>query len=374
MPTSDDQAPTPHLEILVQRILIAFSSMWIVGCGVLFLVTVWPLVLQWRSETFVTTEGVVTNGAVQEVKRTRGSGGTRARRTYTTYDLVVNYMYDVADRQYVGTRYRFSTGQEDLNRHVAEDLIERFPTGASVTVHYDPFHPEWAVLDPGIRDRDRCMLLFILPFFLVLALILWMIGQNTVRRRLYPHTAGVRVRQLPNRLRIHFPSTTWVVTMLIATCIVAFAMIFNVAFRTEFSPNAGQTNLALALVFAGGPIIGTIIWLIRRNIRPQITEIDLATRTVVAPKGPPSKGLGRRKPGPWTEKYDELLDVDVNNRAGRAGATQQQYPPTVVLHLRHGDDERAVCLCQLRQTRRARSLAQWLRKQLPVADPSDASH
>lgn len=58
----------------------------------------------------------------------------------------VRYEYEVAGKRYAGSTIRFSQGKYRF-RDQAERVIERYPPGAEVAVHYDPDNPATAALE-----------------------------------------------------------------------------------------------------------------------------------------------------------------------------------------------------------------------------------
>jgi hypothetical protein len=116
--------------------------------GVVFLGTgVWRLggavaaIVGWRAaQRWCETRGTIAHAAVRAVWE-RTSGQTLDWRSWWAD---VGYDYVVDGQSYRGQRVAF--GYRGLSRAGAEDVVARFPTGASVPVWYDPARPERAVL------------------------------------------------------------------------------------------------------------------------------------------------------------------------------------------------------------------------------------
>jgi hypothetical protein len=61
----------------------------------------------------------------------------------------LSYDYEVGGRSYVGHQVSWSTGGgSSTAAATAQELAEKYPPGADVTVYYDPKHPATAVLEP----------------------------------------------------------------------------------------------------------------------------------------------------------------------------------------------------------------------------------
>ncbi|WP_017301070.1 DUF3592 domain-containing protein [Nodosilinea nodulosa] len=96
----------------------------------------------------------VSPGTVTAVKivQERDSGGTR-RRVYT-YHYTVDYTYEVAGQTYRSDRYSLGSGSTASQRfrersQAVEAAKLNHPKGSTVEVHYDPDHPDSAVLKAG---------------------------------------------------------------------------------------------------------------------------------------------------------------------------------------------------------------------------------
>ena len=70
------------------------------------------------------------------------------RRSGRTRRASVRYAYKVGDTELVGDRIRLL---EPVSFEWASTIASRYPTGAAVTVYYDPEQPHESVLEPGRR-------------------------------------------------------------------------------------------------------------------------------------------------------------------------------------------------------------------------------
>jgi hypothetical protein len=96
-------------------------------------------------KTWLTVPGAVLNSEVK-VNQHHGSKG----RTTVTYEPAVSYQYKVNDQSYSGDHIGFGT--TTYGRSKAEKIIALYPTGAPVTVYYDPADPSQAVLETKAKS------------------------------------------------------------------------------------------------------------------------------------------------------------------------------------------------------------------------------
>jgi Protein of unknown function (DUF3592) len=116
-------------------------------CGLFILMGVgaigaggWILVQGLRCEFWPTTDGVIQTA---EMNYHSGNHGG------VTYSADVTYKYQVAGVNYTGTRLAF--GQMSSSSEYARRILDRYPVGQKVSVHYSPGKPEQAVLETGIH-------------------------------------------------------------------------------------------------------------------------------------------------------------------------------------------------------------------------------
>ena len=88
--------------------------------------------------------------------------------THTVYAPRVRYAYEVEGRRYEGERIRFGTYRE--SETAARAILDRYPAGASVEVHYDPANPAAATLET--KTANIGMLLFAVIALLGLAVFI----------------------------------------------------------------------------------------------------------------------------------------------------------------------------------------------------------
>jgi hypothetical protein len=86
------------------------------------------------------------------------------------YHALIMYEYSVAGAVYNGNRVAYGDYGSSSSSH-ARRIVNRYPKGKSVTVHYMPGNPEECLLEPGLQGQS-----WFLPGF---GLIFFMIGSLT---------------------------------------------------------------------------------------------------------------------------------------------------------------------------------------------------
>lgn len=118
--------------------------------------------------TFKPVPAVVLESKVQRVSGHRGSD---------SFHPYVRYTYEVAGEQYEADRFFFlGIGYNDYAE--AQNVVESYPPGASVTVYYDPTAPEVAVLDNSLPS--------VLPFLIAGVSVFWVANAAVLLYALWP--------------------------------------------------------------------------------------------------------------------------------------------------------------------------------------------
>jgi uncharacterized protein (TIGR03435 family) len=117
-----------------------FCSLFIVIGLVVVGVGVWLLTKSLRAEHWPVTDGIVQSA---EMKSQTGNHGS------TTYSAEVTYTYQVAGATY--TAGKVAIGQMSSSVDYAQGILNRYPVGKKVSVHYSPDDPSDAVLETGIH-------------------------------------------------------------------------------------------------------------------------------------------------------------------------------------------------------------------------------
>src|SRR5262245_13927308 len=90
------------------------------------------------------TRGKVIASGVKSHMKTPGEPGYNFKDTEVTNEPHVEYEYKVGDRTYRCSR--ITIGERTTNSEL-EEILDRYPVGAQVTVYYDPANPNKALLE-----------------------------------------------------------------------------------------------------------------------------------------------------------------------------------------------------------------------------------
>ena len=101
--------------------------------------TLWP-----------TVSGVVRESSVESQFGSKGS---------TTYNARVWYEYNVDQIKHSGNRIAYGDDDTSDPAH-AQNIVNRYPPGMGVTVHYLSSNPDESVLEPGIKTRTWMLAVF----------------------------------------------------------------------------------------------------------------------------------------------------------------------------------------------------------------------
>ena len=93
-----------------------------------------------RAEHWPVTDGIVQTAAMNSNTDNHG---------HRTYSADVTYSYQVAGTNYTGDKV--STGEMSSSVAYAQGILDRYPVGKTVIVHYSPDDPSDAVLETGIH-------------------------------------------------------------------------------------------------------------------------------------------------------------------------------------------------------------------------------
>jgi len=74
---------------------------------------------------------------------------TQVNKGKRTYWAEVDYEYTVDGAQHTGNTVSFGAARNS-NRLLVEKVVDRYPVGQAVKVHYDPASPDVSVLEPGV--------------------------------------------------------------------------------------------------------------------------------------------------------------------------------------------------------------------------------
>ena len=100
------------------------------------------VILGVNTADWATTEGLIYRSGVSY---TTSHPSDKTQKFFTSH---LEYRYRVDRTSFFGTKLYF-TELPYLSEQDAQSLIEKYPTGAPVTVHYDSTDPSQAVLETG---------------------------------------------------------------------------------------------------------------------------------------------------------------------------------------------------------------------------------
>jgi hypothetical protein len=100
----------------------------------------WMLIKSLRTRSWPVAEGVIQSAQKQSHS---GDHGSR------TYSAEVTYTYQVAGVNYNGDK--ISIGQMSSSSAYAREILNRYPVGKRISVHYSPTNPTEVVLETGIH-------------------------------------------------------------------------------------------------------------------------------------------------------------------------------------------------------------------------------
>ncbi|OHX12786.1 hypothetical protein BI347_04190 [Chromobacterium sphagni] len=88
------------------------------------------------------------------------------------YRALLAYRYEVAGQRHLSTQRRIPEPGFSSNQALAEQIIQRYPAGATVQVYYNPARPQQACLEIGVHWSVRAGQLIALLFIAAGAMLL----------------------------------------------------------------------------------------------------------------------------------------------------------------------------------------------------------
>jgi hypothetical protein len=89
-----------------------------------------------------------------------------------TYGVKVEFEYSVDGKEYSSDRYNFDNVKW-ADSDWARRAVRENPAGAERVCYYDPWNPSRAILERGLEGRELFMLMFMAPFNMAGAFLLW---------------------------------------------------------------------------------------------------------------------------------------------------------------------------------------------------------
>jgi hypothetical protein len=327
--------------------LAVFTLAW--SSGVLYFdgKLVHGTVKQLQARDYPTVEGSVLKSEVKE--ESSGEG--------TTYDLVIEYTYDVQNQGYTSDRVRYL---KLWDRAWVSHFVADHPVNSLVTVSYDPEEPAQAVLLPGLGGQELFLPLFLLPFNLIMIwlwcapLTTWFFGGTGCR-------SGVRTIEKPEEVRVRLPKTAPALAgfgILTAGCFVGVFVAFCCA---GMPPSVAVMVLLWSIVLGSGGLVYLLL-AIRVTSGKADLVINQCQRTLTLPQT-----FGRKEP--VVVPLGNLLAIPVvavrpKDKEGR----RPLYAPTVRWRDTSGasKDEK---LAEWGDKEQAERLAAWIAWRTGLASP-----
>lgn len=152
--SSSSKPMSPGMRFFFSRIFpLIFVA---VGASVAFF-GIRGLIRAKASVAWPTTQGKVVSSSVEYHKGDEGGG---------TYHAEVMYDFNINDTTFSGNRIAYGDYGSSNPSH-AREVVNRYPTGQGVTVHYMPGNPEECLLEPGVKGQSFFLPGFGLIFFTV---------------------------------------------------------------------------------------------------------------------------------------------------------------------------------------------------------------
>lgn len=306
----------------------------------------WSLWNQVASRSYPRTTGQITHS---EVTRHRGSKGG------TTYGVDIWYRYAVNDRFYSGTRFRYNAGSSS-DSGWARKAVAEHRVGSQAQVFYNPGDPQDALLSPGVDGSDLMLVLFLMPFNMIMfGLWAWLGGW--LRERIFkPIAGGVRIITNGPRTSIRLPEYGALVWCMVAVGGLSFVSIFILALSSGFHPSLQTASGVLFVVAAAGA--GAYAWQWRKiHSGDDDLILDEGTRTMELPET-----YGRKDRVEVAFSEIESLTMETVTHTSSKGSVSYTYAPT--LRLRGGTTSQK--LADWSDQIKAGAFTDWLRERLQL--------
>ncbi len=152
---------------------------WVSVLGVITLYLLFKLV---KTFFFKKTEGVIVKSQVKKVEN---------QISYDYYYPLIEYEYSVNGKKYKSDRIFLSKLESDYS--TVKKIVDKFPVGKKITIYYNPFNPEEAILK---RNYHTGMFIQTLVFFGMLSVFLYtlfidIMGQGTTVNDLAEIVKGI---------------------------------------------------------------------------------------------------------------------------------------------------------------------------------------
>jgi len=126
-----------------------------------------------NSNDWPQAQGEVTSSELVQRSRTHRSG-----KRITVHSAKINYQYPVGQQAFTSHQYKWA--DRNGSTQVEQDMRQQYPTGAKVTVFYNPNNPSESALQKGLSLAHILTGLFLLVSIFAMAYAMF---KNARRRR-----------------------------------------------------------------------------------------------------------------------------------------------------------------------------------------------
>ena len=307
---------------------------------------------QFESSHYPFTMGQVTGCSMTTHHGSKGG---------TTYGVDIGYRYSVESHTYYGSRFRYMSTPSSYDW--AMSTVRAHPAGSQVAVYFNASNPEDAVLSPDLSGGDLMIVLFLMPFNLVMIGFWIGLGGWLRERILKPVAGGVKIIVEGPRTRIRLPEYGALVWSMIAMGGLSFVSIFVVGFASGFQPSIPTALLTLFVVIGTGA--GIYIWQWGKiHSGDDDLILDETSTTIALPET-----YGRKQRVTVNRSEIEKLTVEQIEHRSRKGGISYTYAPT--LWLRRNENVETQKLADWGDRKKAEAFAEWLRQRLnPAGAPA----
>lgn len=266
----------------------------------------------------------------------------------------VSYAYEVDGQHYTSECRRYLDPATGLSTEVKrmKRFVDDFPAGAKITAYYNPFSHSDAVLLRGLESSDFLVLLFLLPFNVVM-IGSWMTAREFLRgNRTDEPPTGVTFDETDEQSRMRFYPITRSVAAGIGILGSSFVMVFFVALGQSAFPLVPLLVIAWSFVLMAG-FLGIKV------AQRKSTEVRIDSfrgQVEIQANGEEAKSFA-------ISDVSQIV-VDEGFATQTEGVSRKTFQPVVVF--RHGEQEQQrVSLLTCSQSASAEWIVNWLKDRLP---------
>jgi len=135
--------------------------------GLFFIFISKDLLLAWKSNSWIATEGKIIESKLLSHGRSMMIG-----YNYERYSALIKYEYKAEDQKYESNKVRFFPMGTSVSKNAVEKLLAEYPSNSAIEVYYDPEHPNQALLQKGLNFKAFFTLIAISFFITFLLLML----------------------------------------------------------------------------------------------------------------------------------------------------------------------------------------------------------